>query len=147
MGGVSASLPPQMILISVSVFPAEFWAAALSRYSPADLSEPMMIPVFESSDKPAGRLFAVKLIGRSPLTASECKNGVPGRTPTTIAPLKCGAAAGLAAVMICSSRAVRLVFGERAWAFRKFAARHRKKIPFDFMGRLDQRTDFFSARF
>src|ERR1035437_5667158 len=147
MGGVSASLSPQMILISASVFPAEFLAAALNRYSPADLSEPMMIPVFESSDKPAGRLSAVKLMGRSPLTASECKNGVPGRTSTTIAPLKCGAAPGLVAAMICSSRAVRLVFGESTWAFRTFAARHRKKIPFDFIDRLDQRTDFFSARF
>src|ERR1039458_2927655 len=104
MGGVSASLSPQMILISVSVFSAEFLAAALNRYSPAHLSEPMMIPVFESSDKPAGRLSTVKLMDRSPLTASECKNGVPGRTPTTIAPLKCGAAAGLAAVDRKSTR-------------------------------------------
>ncbi len=60
--------------------------------SPLDFKIPVMWPVLASSFKPCGRFFAENFIGRSPVAGIVNRNGEPGRTPKTFAPLMRGVA-------------------------------------------------------
>ena len=60
--------------------------------SPFVFSVPVIWPVFSSSFRPLGRFFAENVIGRSPVAGIVNRNGEPGRTPKTLAPLMRGVA-------------------------------------------------------
>jgi len=79
-----------MILNSRLAAPREFLARKVTRYSPFFSIAPVIRPVCGSSCKPAGKLSAAKVIGRSPVAAMVNKNGEPGRTPKIVAPLMRG---------------------------------------------------------
>src|SRR5277367_2212055 len=87
IGGVSAILSPTTILNFRLAAPREFFARNVTTYSPALVNAPVMRPVWGSSCKPAGKLSAAKVIGRSPVAAMMNKNGEPGRMPKISAPL------------------------------------------------------------
>src|ERR1035437_10333552 len=73
-----------------STDPREFFAPSITMCSPFIASAPVMRPVAGSSFSPLGRFCAEKLIGRSPVAAIVNRNGDPGRTPKTDAPLMRG---------------------------------------------------------
>ena len=56
------------------------------------MTEPVILPVAESSESPLGKPSAVKVIGRDPVAGIAKKNGDPGRTPNTDGPLIRGVA-------------------------------------------------------
>src|SRR5260370_18492215 len=90
IGGLSAIVSPTTILNFRLAAPREFFARKVTRYSPLLSSVPVIRPVCGLSCKPAGKLSAAKVIGRSPVAATVNKNGEPGRTPKIAAPLMRG---------------------------------------------------------
>ena len=83
----------------LSAAPSLFSARSVTVNSPAVGKVPVRRPVWESSISPDGRGVAENLMGRSPVAGIMNKNGEPGRTPKTLAPLIRGAA-GAAGVRI-----------------------------------------------
>src|SRR5208282_3990252 len=81
---------------------------------------PVICPVLASSFKPSGNPSALNAMGRSPVAAMVKRNGWPGRTPNTLAPLMRGVGGGLGVRMMAGSalvEGVELVEGAVAsWA-------------------------------
>ncbi len=67
IGGVSAIFPPTTMRNFFWSSPFAFFAWNTTVYSPFFLSEPVICPVAESTDKPAGRFSMLNVIGRSPV--------------------------------------------------------------------------------
>src|SRR5215813_10274697 len=87
IGGVSARVSPTTILKSRSAVPSEFRTASLTRYTPGVPRRPVIRPVAESRDSPAGRPSAEKRSGGRPVAGTVQRKGRPGRTPKTFGPL------------------------------------------------------------
>src|SRR6185312_10774870 len=90
IGGVSAILSPTIILNFRFVFPSAFFARNVTVYSPFLSRRPEMRPDSASTRSPLGKSSTAKLIGRSPVAGIVNRNGEPGRTPKTSAPLILG---------------------------------------------------------
>ena len=67
----------------------------------------MIWPVCGSTFNPAGRLSTANSIGRWPVAGIVNRNGWPGRTPKTLAPLILGVAGGLGVRITASWRSRR----------------------------------------
>ena len=66
------------------------------------LERTVIRPVASSSVNPAGRFSAENCIGRSPVAGIRNRNGLPGRTPTTRAPLIRGSGFGFGVRMLAA---------------------------------------------
>ena len=118
MCGVRASVSPQTILNFRSACPRAFLARNVTTYSPRSLSEPVIWPVCGSTFNPAGRSSTANSIGRWPVAGMVNRNGCPGRTPKTLAPLIRGVAGGLGVRITASSRGAAMA-GELSWIRRR----------------------------
>jgi len=84
-------------------------------YLPGFFNVPVICPVLESRLSPEGSPSAENIIGRSPAAAILNKNGDPGRTPNTFAPLMRGVEAGFGVRITASSMGGISSFGLALW--------------------------------
>ncbi len=90
-GGVRASLCcPAMIVSCRDVLPRGPSTVIVATYSPACSMLPEMMPVFESSDRPAGSPSAENFSGPSPVAGIRNRKSCPGVAPVTRGPWMAG---------------------------------------------------------
>jgi hypothetical protein len=82
-GGVraSASFPPTIVMTVLFIFPSAAFTDTCTPVRPSRLSDPVMMPVFGSSDSPSGRFFAENVSSPAPDAGILKRNGRPGVPP------------------------------------------------------------------
>ena len=84
IGGVKAMVSPIFIFNILTYLPSEFVALNETLYVPLCETFPVMMPVLESMESPAGNGLAENFIGLSPVAVTVKRNGFPGVAPNTV---------------------------------------------------------------
>src|SRR2546423_2140874 len=102
MGGVSASVSPDLIVRVAVAVPAAFVAVIVTGYDPAAGEVPVMMPVAASMVSPAGRPVAVNVSGACPVVGTVNRNGLAALVPVSAGPRIRGAAGGAVIEIVMS---------------------------------------------
>jgi hypothetical protein len=95
MGGVGASVVPDIRVYVAVAVPAELVAVTVKAWEPAAGVVPVMIPVLEASVRPVGNPVAENVNGACPVAGIANKRGVAGVDPKVNGPWSRGVAGGV----------------------------------------------------